>query len=175
VGKANASLRDGLASAAQVSPKELNIEGLAATPDGGLLIGLRSPLRGTNAIVIPMKNPEEVIDGKLPIWGAALELDLEGRSIRSMELLPGSDASYLIVAGPQKDTDEEFKLYKWSASKTKADRLDGIDLKGMKPEVLMQIPGTKKWQLASDDGDLCSDEDDPELARRFRSRELDVE
>ena len=54
------------------------------------------------------------------------------------------DESYLILAGPRKDSDEEFKVYKWSASKKKADPLDHIDLKGMKPEGLMQIPGTKK-------------------------------
>ena len=89
VGKAIANLRDGLASAAQVAPQDLNVEGLAATPDGGLLVGLRGPLRDANAIVIPMKNLAEVIEGASPVWGPALEVDLEGRSIRSMEILPG--------------------------------------------------------------------------------------
>jgi hypothetical protein len=175
VGKPIANLRDGLASAAQVAPQDLNVEGLAATPDGGLLIGLRGPLRGANAIVIPMKNPAEVIEGGSPVWGPALEVDLAGRGIRSMETLPGSNESYLILAGPLKDSDEEFKVYKWSASKKKADPLDHIDLKGMKPEGLMQIPGTKKWHLLSDDDDVCSDEKDPKSARRFRSIELDVD
>ena len=129
VGKAIANLRDGLASAAQVAPQDLNVEGLAATPDGGLMIGLRGPLRGGNAIVIPMKNPAEVIEGGSQVWGPALEVDLEGRSIRSMELLPGPDARYLILAGPLKDSYEEFKVYKWSASKKKADPLDPHRLK----------------------------------------------
>jgi hypothetical protein len=39
VGKPFKSLRDPLATAAGVKPSELNIEALAATPEGGLLIG----------------------------------------------------------------------------------------------------------------------------------------
>jgi hypothetical protein len=58
-------------------------------------------------------------------------------------------------------------VYKWSASKKKADPLDHIDLKGMKPEGLMQIPGTKKWHLLSDDDDVCSDEKDPSPLEDF--------
>jgi hypothetical protein len=121
-----------------------------------------------------MKNPAEVIEGGSPVWGPALEVDLAGRGIRSMEILPRSKESYLILAGPL-NSDEEFKVYKWSVSKKKADPLNHIDLKGMKPEGLMQIPGTKKWHLLSDDDDVCSDEKDPESARRFRSIELDVD
>ena len=56
-------------------------------------------------------------------------MDLAGRGIRSMEILPGSKESYLILAGPLKDSDEEFKVYKWSASKKKADPLDPHRLK----------------------------------------------
>ena len=46
VGKPVKSLRDPLAKAAGVKPSEMNIEALTATPDGGLLIGLRARSRG---------------------------------------------------------------------------------------------------------------------------------
>ena len=64
------SLRDAIAKAAGVEHSKLNIEGLAATPDGGLLIGLRAPLGGTDAIVVPFRNPAAVVDqGAQPEFG----------------------------------------------------------------------------------------------------------
>lgn len=49
-----------LATAAQraaEAPGGLNIEGLAATPEGTLLIGLRNPLRQGRALLVPLLNP----------------------------------------------------------------------------------------------------------------------
>ena len=57
IGQPVRSLRDAIAKAAEVEHSKLNIEGLAATPDGGLLIGLRAPLRGDDAIVVPVPEP----------------------------------------------------------------------------------------------------------------------
>jgi len=173
VGKVVTDLRDGLAAAAKVAPKDLNVEGLAATPDGGLLIGLRSPLRGSNAIAVPLKNPAAVVEGAAPMWGAALEIKLDGLAIRSMERVAAPGAGYLVMAGTQKDSSTEFKLFKWSGVGAEAERVDGTDLQGIKPEGLMQIPGTGRWHLLSDDGDVCSDEG-PEAQRRFRGTEMDI-
>ncbi|MGQ0686570.1 DUF3616 domain-containing protein [Bradyrhizobium sp.] len=173
IGKVVTNLRDGLAAAAKVAPKDLNVEGLAATPDGGLLIGLRSPLRGSSAIVVPLKNPAGVIEGADAVWGAALEVQLEGLAIRSMELMSAPGSGYFIMAGSQKDSNDEFRLFKWSGTRPETERLDGIDLNGIKPEGLMQVPGTGKWHLLSDDGDVCSDEG-LEPQRRFRSTVIDA-
>ena len=41
-----------------------NIEGLAATPEGKLLIGLRNPLPQRRALVVPLENPAELVEGK---------------------------------------------------------------------------------------------------------------
>jgi hypothetical protein len=43
-----------------------------------------------------------------------------------------------------------------------------VDLTGIKPEAAMSVPGQNLLQLLSDDGDICSDEDDVSK-RRFRS------
>src|SRR4051794_30807206 len=56
-----------LDAAAEEAPEDeggLNIEGLAATPRGHLLIGFRNPIRKGRALLIPLKNPDEVIRGR---------------------------------------------------------------------------------------------------------------
>ena len=53
--------------AATLAPEELggfNIEGLAATPDGRLLLGFRNPITEGKALVVPIENPKEVVNGK---------------------------------------------------------------------------------------------------------------
>ena len=64
----------------------LNIEGLAATPEGQLLIGFRNPLPDERALVVPLENPGEVVDGKRAKLGEAYELNLGRRGVRSIEL-----------------------------------------------------------------------------------------
>lgn len=174
VGKIVTDLRDGLAAAAQVSKEDLNVEGLAATPDGKLLIGLRAPLRNGNAILVPLENPAEVSAGAQAIWGTSVEVRLEGRGIRSIDLVDGPKPEYVIMAGPKEDSEEEFRLFRWSGTGAATERLGGMPLEGIRPEGMMQIPMTGKWHLASDDGDSCSEEDDSESAKRFRSIEIDV-
>jgi len=56
----------GLGEAATKPPKTkgaLNIEGLAATADGKLLVGFRNPIQGNKALVAPIENPDEVVTG----------------------------------------------------------------------------------------------------------------
>ena len=79
-----------LADAAQFTPKAadaLNIEGLSATPDGHLLIGFRNPIPQGKALLIPLLNPNEVVDGKTARFGPAILLDLGGLGIRDIALL----------------------------------------------------------------------------------------
>ena len=127
----------------------LNIEGLAATPDGRLLIGLRNPLPQGRALVIPLDNPAEVVQGQRAKFGAAIELDLDRRGIRSLELV---GSSYLIVAGPP-DNGDAFALYRWSgAPGAVARRIDGVDLRGLRPEAMFALAPGGSVQLLSDDG-----------------------
>jgi Protein of unknown function (DUF3616) len=164
------SLRDPVARAAGIEPRDMDIEALAATPEGGLLIGLRKPLRDGKALVIPFMNPAAVVDqAAQPEFGAAVPIDLGGRGLRSMDLLGSGAAQYVIVAGPVADSAEEFAVFRWSGPGTNPVRIEGMNLAGLKPEAAMAVPGQDLVQLLSDDGDICSDEDDPPNKRKFRS------
>ena len=172
VGKLVKSLRDPLAKAAGVNPAEMNVEALAATPEGGLLIGLRAPLRNGKALVVPFKNPKAVVDepNTAPEFGEAVPVKLVDRGFRSMETL--ESGKYAIIAGPVSDSAEGFALFRWSGPGTDPVKVDGADLTGIKPEAAMAVPGQNLLQLLSDDGDICSDEDDPTSKRRFRSTDV---
>ncbi|MES2324409.1 MAG: DUF3616 domain-containing protein [Pseudomonadota bacterium] len=126
-----------------------NIEGLAATPDGALLIGMRNPAPRGMALVVPLLNPAEVVEGHKARFGEAMELDLGGRAIRSMELV---GLAYMIVAGPAADHGD-FALYSWSGDgKEQPVQLLHEDFGQVRPEALFAIPGTRKVQILSDDG-----------------------
>lgn len=126
-----------------------NIEGLAATADGGLLIGLRNPAPRGMALVIPLLNPAAVVDGAPARLGTAFELDLGGMAIRSMELV---GEAYMIIAGPPAD-EGDFALYQWSGqARDKPVRLAHEHFGAVRPEALFAIPGTRKLQILSDDG-----------------------
>jgi hypothetical protein len=166
-----------LGKAAKLPPEAehgFNIEGLAATPEGMLLIGFRNPVRNGRALVVPLENPDAVvIDGKRAKFGEPRRPDLEGFGIRSLERVNGS---YLIVAGPF-DNGSVFSLRRWSgAKKEKPVVLPQPALSGLAPEVVFAIPGTDTVQILSDDGEFwkkahgdkeCNDF--PPEQRRFRS------
>jgi hypothetical protein len=127
----------------------LNIEGLAATADGKLLIGLRNPLPQQRALIIPLDNPTEVIAGHPARFGDPIELDLGQRGIRSIERI---GTGYLIVAGPTGDKGS-FALFRWSGRHGDAPTpVSGIDLGNLRPEALFAIPDSNRAQLLSDDG-----------------------
>lgn len=127
----------------------LNIEGLAATPEGTLLIGLRNPLPQQRALVIPLLNPGEVIAGSRARFAAPIELDLGQRGIRSIERV---GSFYLIVAGPTADRGT-FALFRWSGrAGDAATPVTGVHLQDLRPEALFALPGSNRVQLLSDDG-----------------------
>lgn len=146
-----------LASAAQRAPEAdggLNIEGLAAAPDGGLMIGLRSPSPDGRALLIPLTNPARVIEGDRAAFGAPIELDLGGLTIRSLELV---GSTYVIVGGPAAERGR-FVLFRWSGKvEERAVPMAGVDLGDLRPEALFAIPGTNALQLLSDDGGVVID------------------
>ncbi|MGY4512088.1 DUF3616 domain-containing protein [Bradyrhizobium sp. USDA 3650] len=143
----------GLAEAAKKPPKSkgaLNIEGLADTVDGKLLIGFRNPLLpGDKALVVPIENPQDVISGASAKLGPPIEIKLGGRGIRSFERV---GASYLIVAGPI-DGNGGFDLYRWSGDPNDDPTIvANAGLAGLTPEALFAIPDTVEVQILSDDG-----------------------
>jgi hypothetical protein len=109
-----------LADAALLAPEAnggLNIEGLADSADGKLLIGFRNPVRDGKALVVALRNPQQVASGAPTTFGPAISLDLGGRGVRAIERLDG----YLVVAGPTAN-EGDFWLYRWSGQAGDAHR-----------------------------------------------------
>ena len=141
-----------LAQASGLMPEAdgaFNIEGLTATPLGALLIGLRNPVARGMALLIPLLNPAAVIDGETATLGEAIELDLGGLAIRSIDLVVDT---YVIVAGPPADRGR-FALFQWSGkAQERPVEVAQNDFGGLRPEGMFAIPNTRKLQILSDDG-----------------------
>lgn len=158
------------------SGDSIDIEGLAATPDGGLLFGFRSLVDGKAAIV-KLENAGQVLaDAGAPaVFGETAMLDLGQRGVRSLARV---GERYLIVAGkPDDDAEVGYAVYWWGGEPTdKAIPWDTQpDFSGLDPEVAMLMPGGASLQILSDDGDRCPAadlEDPPSDDRGFSS--LDV-
>lgn len=158
-----------LGAAAQLAPgKEgaLNIEGLAATPDGKLLIGFRNPIPGGKALIVPLSNPRQVLTGGKPSFDGPIELDLGGLGIRSLEHWPAAKA-YVIIAGTFKDG-AGFKAYRWSGQASdKPMQIPGVDFSSLIPEAVFFDPAApSELFILSDDGDTCP------APEAFRSRRV---
>lgn len=150
----------------------INIEGLSRTPEGALLIGFRNPLPGGKALLVPLANPQDVVDGKPAKAGEPSFLSLGGRGIRSIEYFEPK-GKYLIVAGPY-DDDGDFKLYEWSGSPNEDPApVDGVGFQNFRPEALIAYPGEpSRIQLLSDDGTEQvngNDCKDPKVEPRLKS------
>jgi hypothetical protein len=164
-----------LAEASNLRPKDagaLNIEGLSATPEKNLLIGFRNPIPGGKALLVPLLNPNEVIQGSRTRLGDPIQLDLDGLGIRDMTFYNGS---YLIVAGPY-DGRGHFRFYRWKGPNSAPEHLKLKHLGTYHPEALIVYPdlGLTEVQVLSDDGKKDADdgviEDKlPYAQRTFRS------
>jgi hypothetical protein len=166
-----------LAAASRLAPEApggLNIEGLAATTRGRLLIGFRNPIPAGGALLVPIENPREVLAGRPARIGTPIELPLGGRGIRSIERV---GRQVLIVAGPPADVGS-FALYRWSGKAADKPVPLVVDLKDLRPEALFQIPGSDRVQLLSDDGGVAQAgvkcKDLPQAQRSIRSLPLKV-
>jgi hypothetical protein len=164
-----------LAEASRLAPKErgaLNIEGLSATPEGHLLIGFRNPIPAGKALLIPLLNPNEVIQEKPARFDNAIQLDLHGLGIRDIAWHGGT---YTVIAGSYHGGGD-FRLYRWAGPGATPERLrvDGLD--AYHPEGLIIYPGRglREFQILSDDGTVlvdncpCKDLKDPNK-KTFRS------
>jgi pSer/pThr/pTyr-binding forkhead associated (FHA) protein len=98
----------------------INIEGVSWDPTNGrLLIALRSPLVGGQAVLVPVRfrNPREFTAENLIFSDPrAILLQLGGQGVRDIQY-DGQLRSFLIISGAldtQRKTD--FKLWQWSGS-----------------------------------------------------------
>lgn len=140
------------------APKDaegLNIEGLAAAADGGLLIGFRNPIPHGKALVVPLLNPDHVVNGERAKLGAPVLLDLDGLGIRDMVFYEGK---YIIIAGSYHGGGK-FKLFRWNGAQDPPVPIKVNHLNQYNPEGIIVYPdkGLREFQLVSDDGERIID------------------
>jgi Protein of unknown function (DUF3616) len=170
-----------LESASRKAPEAeggLNIEGLVSTPKGTLMIGFRNPIPGGKALIVPLDNPQQTIDGEQARLGSPIELALNGQGIRSMEYRE-NQGRYLIVAGPYND-DGKVALFSWSGKRSEAAELMPEGRFGdLNPEAMFVYPGdpTAVQFLSDDGGRKLNGKSCKQMARaeqRFRGFSLDI-
>jgi hypothetical protein len=141
-----------LAEAALRAPKEygaLNIEGLASGPNGTLFIGFRNPLPRGRALVVPLLNPREVVEGQARArLGTPQLLDLGGSGVRDM--LFAHDTFYILGGGS--GVGGQSKLFSWDGKSPNPLELGTLHPHGGNPEALLDIPGRKHqlWILTDE-------------------------
>jgi hypothetical protein len=97
----------------------LNVEGIAwDPPQGRLLLGLRSPLPGGRALIIPLKlrDPRQPLStDNLQVAGPqAIQLSLGGYGVRDLHY-DTRLKSFLIISGaPETMAKADFKFWEWS-------------------------------------------------------------
>jgi len=150
--------------------RTIDIEGLATTPKGGLMLGFRTPLSDDRAVVVKIKSAEALARGEAPELAEPIFIDLGGRGIRSLEQI---DAGYLLVAGPR-EGGRKSKLIFWTGRRRDAPvSLDATLPKGFNPEAVFERPGTLAICVISDDGRLYRGKKPPPGPPRFRAILLD--
>jgi hypothetical protein len=163
-----------LGEAAKLSPKKdggLNIEALAATPEGALLIGFRNPIPKSRALIVPLLNPNDILSGQPPRFGDTITLDLGGLGLRGMESVANG---YYLIAGPA-NGEASSRLFFWKGSSSIPQPVSGINFSGINPEGICLVNDTSNSDLLllSDDGsrELNGKEckDLPKSERQFRA------
>lgn len=156
-----------LEEAEKLAPKAegaLNIEGLCTTPNKQLLIGFRNPIREGKALVVPLENPEELLQKEdiSARFGNPIDLDLGGLGIRSIEYWETLEL-YIIAAGAYHSGDE-FRFYQWSGTpESKPEVIEILNLPaGFNPEAIVIYPNLdNKLQVLSDDGSVQREGETP--------------
>lgn len=157
----------GLRRAAANPPEQngINIEGLGATAEGGLLIGFRSPLVDGKALLVPLLNPAEVVEGGRAKLGDPILVDLGGLGVRD---LVWSGKEHFIIGGGVKGA-AKARLFRWAGGK--AEEVKGTGFKHFNPEALTTVGTGSEAELLvlSDDGNRQKSQAEPAF-RSFRVR-----
>jgi hypothetical protein len=165
-------LEDNLSKKEQVllAPKEkgLNIEGLAVGPDGrSLWIGLRNPLyqdssKKRKAIVIPLLNPAEVVEqGKSARFGEVILLDLDGRSIRSIDYMDAWKEYWIVAGSTDLSSKADFEVFRYRQEDKSITTLKVYFPEKFTPEGMFALPGQKTVCFISDDGTIAKEVKSP--------------
>ncbi len=154
----------------------LNIEGMASTPDGHVLIGLRGPQdeTGEKAYLIEISNPADLIASagddvrakivRVVTLNLSDGIGTPGRGIRDIARV---GERYLILAGSQPDGGvPPTKLFWWDGHSDGAMAGPSADFSGMTPEAIAVWSETDAEVLSDNggaviDGKACSDKSPP--------------
>ncbi len=148
-----------------------NIEGLSATEEGALLVGLRAPVTAAgHAVIVRIDRPFALVglpqpDTAVRSAKAAEALDLGGRGVRGMDRRPGG--GYLIIAGSVPDGGiPPSALFTWAPGSDPVP-LDVSGLDAINPEAAFYWPdgtltvlGDNGGVARSDGTASCSDDED---------------
>lgn len=160
----------GIRRAAANPPEQggINIEGLGSTADGGLLIGFRSPLVDGKALLVPVLNPKEVLDGQKLRLGDPILLDLGGLGVRD---LVWSGKEHFLIGGGVKGA-AKAKLFRWTGGSAAPEEVKGTGFKHFNPEALTVTGSGQDIELLvlSDDGNHQEKKATTPSFRSFRVR-----
>lgn len=161
-----------LAAAAELSPQEeggLNLEGMTATPKGGVLLGFRNPVPQRKALLVELTNPLDPMHGKRAQFGEPVLLDLGGLGVRGLSYWRGR---YLIAAG-HFEHGAVSRLFTWTGDASAPRPFPTPALDDFNPEAFFTPEERDEFMLLSDDGsreisgERCKDLEDSE-DMRFR-------
>jgi hypothetical protein len=160
-------------AAAGITPERVDgfsIEGLVGAPnDSALWLGFRAPLASTrtSALIVPLSNYAALTAGTTSsaAFGTAIELDLGGRGIRSIDR--DDSGNYLIIAGPAGASsaaiERNFALFGWNGNPSSAPQEFDNDLDALRRasagsfETIVALDGKvapgSSVQLLMDNGD----------------------
>ena len=150
----------------------LNIEGLAEGKNRSLVLGLRGPLHQGKAVLIPLLNPFERVEGRPARFGEPTFLDLAGRGIRDLARV---DTDLYLLAGSP-DGGGKTQLYRWTGGDRPPMRVETPKLKGLNPEALVLLGSgpDRRLLVLSDDGNRVGNRESYPAHRTFRAVEVPI-
>ena len=147
----------------------LNIEGLTyAHKTDDLLLGLRAPMAGESAIIVPIENPADVFEkNAAPVFGKPVFLNLGGGGIRSLHFSTILN-KFVIANEIPDDKGKDFsKIWTWSGNPNDAPIPVNLpelsDLKNIEGIDSVKVNGVAKLLFTADEGN-----EKKEIAAKYR-------
>ncbi len=139
-----------LAAAAELAPNEpggFNLEGMTSRRAGGVWLGFRNPIPGGQALMIPLLNPEALMEGARARFGDPVRLDLGGLGVRALSDLDGQ----VIIAAGSYESGGTSRLYRWREGQ-EPELVTELTFHDFNPEGVFSPKGRRELLLISDDG-----------------------